>query len=549
MYLQYFGLNEAPFAITPDPAFVYLSQRHKDALAHLLYGIGQGGSGGFVQLTGEVGTGKTTLCRCLLEQVPDDTRIALILNPMITPTELLAAICEELNIDTTAASHSSKLLVDRLNRYLLDTHARGERVVVVIDEAQNLSTEALEQVRLLTNLETSKDKLLQIVLLGQPELRDLLQKQDLRQLAQRITARYHLTPLNHEETIAYIRHRMAVAGAVRNPFTRSGIKALYQLSGGVPRLINIIADRALVGAFAREKSRVDAKLVHQAAREVLSHSPVVRQRRWLAGSVLVGLLAIAMLLGLRALKGPAPETTTVGTTQEAAVEQVDAAETVAVSNPPVQQEPPATELAPETVTTLDIGQWLQEQDGQVWRDLGAIWGAQQDAGLMQAICVNDIPGAYACLREQGSWGRIQRLGLPVLLILQADQRRLLLLRGMNGDQLLLGSDNRQLSRNDLEAYWLGEFYVLWPQAEGWPNQIKRDDSGLAVDIVMQLAAGVDTPYTGEPVFDEQFENWLKSFQLRHGLEADGIVGPNTLVYLMAPSIPDPRLLQEWESME
>ena len=287
MYLQFFGLSEAPFAITPDPAFVYLSPEHRDALAHLLHGVGQGGSGGFVQLTGEVGTGKTTMCRCLLEQLPDQTHVALVLNPLLTPRELLATICEELGIDTRGITDSSKAMVDALNAYLLAQHAKGHRVVVVIDEAQNLSPEALEQVRLLTNLETPKEKLLQMVLLGQPELRPLLRRQNLRQLAQRITARYHLEPLNQQETAAYVRHRMKVAGAQRNPFTRSAMRALYQRSCGVPRLINIIADRALAGAYARESGRINARLVHAAADEVQPSESRVRSNPW------PGLLATA----------------------------------------------------------------------------------------------------------------------------------------------------------------------------------------------------------------------------------------------------------------
>lgn len=245
MYLDYYGLDEAPFSITPDPTFIYLSGRHRDALAHLLYGVGKGGSGGFVQLTGEVGTGKTTLCRALLEQVPPETHIALVLNPLMGPVEMLAAICEELGIPVVGVEDSPKGLVDRLNAFLLDAHDRQERVVLVIDEAQNLSPESLEQVRLLTNLETSKDKLLQIILLGQPELRELLRRRSLRQLAQRITARYHLTPLGPEDTARYVSHRLAVAGAGRDPFSRSGMKALFHRSQGVPRLINIIADRSL----------------------------------------------------------------------------------------------------------------------------------------------------------------------------------------------------------------------------------------------------------------------------------------------------------------
>ena len=253
MYLEYYGLKEAPFSITPDPRYVFLSERHRDALAHLLYGIGKGGSGGFVQLTGEVGTGKTTLCRLLLEQLPEHTRVALVLNPRLTPVELLETICEELKLDIGNRGGSLKGLVDTLNAYLLDAYAQGLRVVLIVDEAQNLTTEALEQVRLLTNLETPTQKLLQIILLGQPELRDKLGDTELRQLAQRITARYHLTPLDRPETEAYVRHRVAVAGGAKLPFSRLGLRALYKRSGGVPRLINIIAYRALMAGFAREQ--------------------------------------------------------------------------------------------------------------------------------------------------------------------------------------------------------------------------------------------------------------------------------------------------------
>src|SRR5687768_8483196 len=222
MYLEHYGLAEPPFSITPDPRFVFLSERHRDALAHLLFGIDKGGSGGFVQLTGEVGTGKTTLCRLLLEQLPENTRVALVLNPRQTPVELLETICEELHLDlggdnSRSKRGSAKALVDTLNAYLLQAYAQGLRVVLIIDEAQDLSIEALEQVRLLTNLETDTQKLLQVILLGQPELRTLLARDELRQLAQRITARFHLTPLDAGETERYLRHRHAIAGGVRLP--------------------------------------------------------------------------------------------------------------------------------------------------------------------------------------------------------------------------------------------------------------------------------------------------------------------------------------------
>ncbi len=270
MYLAHFGLSEPPFAITPDPRFVFLSERHRDALAHLMVGIGQGGSGGFVQLTGEVGTGKTTLCRLLLEQLPPNVRIALVLNPKQTPLELLETIADELQIELPGKRRSIKMLVDALNTHLLSAYAQGLRVVLVIDEAQELSRDALEQVRLLTNLETTTQKLLQIVLLGQPELRDALSRPALRQLAQRITARFHLTPLAALESDAYLRHRLGVAGAQGFPFDDGAVKRLHALAGGVPRLLNVLADRSLLAGYVHGKARVDSALVDLAAAEVLA---------------------------------------------------------------------------------------------------------------------------------------------------------------------------------------------------------------------------------------------------------------------------------------
>ena len=269
MYLSHYGLAEPPFAITPDPRFVFLSERHRDALAHLLYGIGQGGSGGFVQLTGEVGTGKTTLCRMVLEQLPDNVRVALVLNPKQTPLELLETVCEELHVVAPRKRRSLKTQIDALNQYLLEAYAQDLRVVLIIDEAQELSRELLEQVRLLTNLETSTQKLLQVVLLGQPELRETLARPALRQLAQRITARYHLTPLQLAETGAYLRHRIAVAGASVFPFEDAAVRRLHGLSGGVPRLLNVLGERALLAGYVHGRNHIDAGLVDLAAREVL----------------------------------------------------------------------------------------------------------------------------------------------------------------------------------------------------------------------------------------------------------------------------------------
>src|SRR6056297_188371 len=252
MYLEHFGLLESPFSIAPDPGYLYMSERHREALAHLLYGLKT--DGGFVLLTGEVGTGKTTICRSLLDQIPDHVDLAYVFNPKVTATELLETICDELQIERPTTA-SVKALVDLLNQHLLDNHARERKTVLLIDEAQNLSAEVLEQLRLLTNLETSRRKLLQIILLGQPELRDLINRPQMSQLAQRVTARYHLKPLEKHDIAAYVAHRLKVAGCDRPLFTSGAIRRISCLSRGVPRLINLLCDRALLGALTQQKAR------------------------------------------------------------------------------------------------------------------------------------------------------------------------------------------------------------------------------------------------------------------------------------------------------
>src|SRR5512137_1082185 len=291
MYTSFFGLQEKPFAITPDPRYLYLSERHAEALAHLLYGINE--AGGFIQLTGEVGTGKTTVIRSLLEQLPGHAEVALILNPRVTPAEFLLTICEELHLPVVEGHReSTKALMDLLGHYLLDAHARGRRVVLIVDEAQNLSFETLEQVRLLTNLETATTKLLQIILIGQEELRTLLEQPDLRQLAQRITGRYHLSPLSRDETAGYVKHRMRVAGATAEAFTPTALREIHRLSGGIPRVINVVCDRALLGAFTREDHRVGAAYIRQAAAEVYGRPVPAPWLRWATAGAIAAALAL-----------------------------------------------------------------------------------------------------------------------------------------------------------------------------------------------------------------------------------------------------------------
>ena len=267
MYTHYFGLKEKPFSIAPDPRYLYMSALHQEALAHLLYGIS--GDGCFILLTGDVGAGKTTVCRCLLEQLPENADLALILNPKLNAMELLASICDELEIVVTGKKTSVKIYIDHLNRYLLAAHARGRITALLIDEAQNLSMDTLEQLRLLTNLETEKQKLLKIILLGQPELRQLLENEGVAQINQRITSRYHLLPLASQDVAAYVGHRLAVAGVRKKLFSEAAVRRVAELSRGVPRLINLVCDRSLLGAYVEEKDQVDLRIVNQAAREVL----------------------------------------------------------------------------------------------------------------------------------------------------------------------------------------------------------------------------------------------------------------------------------------
>jgi general secretion pathway protein A len=294
MYTSRFGLKTPPFSISPDPRCLYLSEPHRNGLAHLVYGVQQ--HGGFVQLTGEVGTGKTTLCRCLLEQLPPEVDVALILNPRVTVAEFLASVCDELRITRPAGTRGIAALVDVLHRYLLDAHARGRRTVLIVDEAQQLPWTVLEQIRLLTNLETPTRKLLHIILIGQPELSTLLAQRRMRQLSQRVTARYHLVPLRRSQTCAYIRHRLRVAGGDTTLFTPAAARAVHRRSGGIPRIINVLCDRALLAAYARGLRGVTTSTVRLAARDVQGNAGrqgAVLRFAWRAGLAVLGGAALA----------------------------------------------------------------------------------------------------------------------------------------------------------------------------------------------------------------------------------------------------------------
>ncbi|GMU43224.1 MAG: AAA family ATPase [Xanthomonadales bacterium PRO6] len=528
MYLDFYGLAEAPFSITPDPRFVYLSERHRDGLAHLLYGVGQGGSGGFVQLTGEIGTGKTTLCRLLLEQLPEKTRVALLLNPLLNPIELLETICEELHLEIAGARGSIKALTDRLNAFLLQAHADGERVVVIVDEAQNLSVESLEQVRLLTNLETATQKLMQIILLGQPELRELLDRPDLRQLAQRITARYHLTPLDADETETYVRHRLHVAGSERLPFTRLALRTLHKRSGGVPRLINVIADRALVAGYARSLDSISERVIDEAADEALHGGPRRRRRMWMSAAAVLALL----LLSLLAWRWPRASDP---------VEQAYAA---------VAPEAPAE--APEQALRRLLAQPAGD-DLATWTRLAELWQWPAGPQQLQALstCEGRIAGGVNCLRASGPLGRLGALDRPVVLRLRGGEAGFVsaLLLGMDEQRVRLGFSGEVITvpRALIELHWLGDYRVLWRAPDWVPTTLRQGDRGAGVVWLRERLAsaevqlGLEGPVGQGDEFDGELERRLRRLQLRLGLIADGIAGPETQMALSSYDDEGPRL--------
>jgi general secretion pathway protein A len=531
MYLEFYGLKEPPFSITPDPRYVFLSERHRDALAHLLYGVGKGGSGGFVQLTGEVGTGKTTLCRLLLEQLPENTRVALVLNPKLSPVELLETICEELKLDIDDKRGSLKGLVDTLNIYLLDAYAQGLRVVLIADEAQNLSTEALEQVRLLTNLETPTQKLLQIILLGQPELRDKLNETELRQLAQRITARYHLTPLDRDETEAYVRHRVAVAGGARVPFSRLGLRALYQRSSGIPRLINIIADRALMAGYAREQDAIGEQLVDRAADETLpGHARYWLRRygRWAAAA----LLLIALGSGVPYLLHRPPQTPV----QAAPI--APAVATTPAHDDPLQQVRDAITHSPDSELTA-------------WTQLLARWQVNSaDVSVREAArCQNMIFTGLDCLHGSGTIEQLARFDRPLILLLrQGDAHAQALLQGVDPQhvRLDLAGQTRVIDKDALSGIWNGEFVAVWRLPAGIPATLHAGDAGPGVAWIKAQLARMDAGKaadTGPAYFDTALEERVRKLQVAYGIKPDGIVGPETLFALSALDETGPHLIR------
>lgn len=573
MYLSHFGLNEQPFSIAPDPGFLFLSRRHQEALGHLLYGAGQ--TGGFVALTGEVGTGKTTLVRTLLEQKLDNVDIALCLNPGLSVNDFVESLCDELGVEYQAGA-SLRQLSHSLNQALLASHAAGRHSVAIIDEAQNLSREVLEQIRLLTNLETNKEKLLRIILVGQPELQQLLARNDLRQLAQRITARYHLGELNRAETAAYIQHRLSVAGTQNPILTKGALSAAHRLSNGIPRLINILCDRALTMAYADEAEHVTAGRMKKAAHELLPD-----RRKKIEMLPLIAVLSFLVLVlavltrypgelqGIKQQLFPvapdalAGDAVMRGTSQQLLVEtpaevpvEIPPANSeqaslnsspVAPSGKPrsvnpvqkVDAEQPIAPSAPDSrsaapVVSLDA---LFEFPNAV-ESLLERWQVTDPASSSADTLCQDIQKyQLRCLEGHGSLSELRDFNRPALLtISRAGAITTALLQAADEQKLIFqsGAGLLALQEGEFQNYWTGAYRLLLRLPASGVFTIRPEQSNAAVLWLRKQISQYDglgsesaSPYT----YDDQLKRRVELFQRKNDLEADGVVGGKTLTLL------------------
>lgn len=581
MYLQYYGLREPPFSVTPDPAFLYLSAQHREAFGHLLHGTGE--YGGFVQLTGQVGTGKTTLIRALLNNQPPELDVALCWHPQLDVLEFVATVCDELGVAYDRNGHVTlKTLIDRLNAHLLASHAKGRRTLLIVDEAQNLSRDVLEQLRLLTNLETSKHKLLRIILVGQPELDTFLARNDLRQLSQRISARFTLMSLSREETSAYIDHRLSCVGGSGHLFTPAARRSVYRYTQGTPRLVNLVCDRALMGGYAEGLSMIGPSVIRNAAHEVLPRrgrrSLMPGQRLWSAAAVaaiLLLVLALAVFQPTRigqltawAIAGPANNT--AGTTQS--VSAPDESAGYRMSDPPVAVAPgrkpePSTTVAsgaddsepsikPVLASGANVGlarndmaqaehsesqhvppaELLPAGDAQL-AQLLSLWGVSNIA--IDVGCDDLHLRDLRCLSEHGTLTRLEHFNRPAILLLQyGDRRQSVLMKELDGDgATIVGAQaSRRISRKSLTRLWTGSFIMVW-RANGEVSYIRDNMIGEVVAwlrrrLTHAMGPSPDLEPGSQPrIFDQQLAARVQQFQQAHGLEPDGIVGPRTQIML------------------
>ena len=547
MYAKFFGLKQQPFSIAPDPRYLFMSERHREALAHLRYGATAGG--GFVLLTGEIGAGKTTVCRCFLEHLPKRCNVAYIFNPQLTVLELLKTICDEFHVPVVhpdAGNATVKDFIDPLNEFLLRTHAIGLSNILIVDEAQMLAAEVLEQLRLLTNLETNERKLLQIILIGQPELREMLARPELEQLAQRVTARFHLPALSENDTSKYIRHRLAVAGQPElRPFDRKVRRRIHQLTRGVPRRINLLCDRALLGAYAEGKKSVDSATIERAAKEVFYKNepeppplPAPRRGLLLGAGVLGGALLFVGASWWWTGRSDAPPPAPL----------LPAAVAAPQASPPVSAPVPTpTPAASAPAVKWGIGSPTRVED-DAWRALSASWKVDLAGG---DPCANARQHQLQCYRRTVDLTLIRQLDRPGIVTLhdESDKPAYALLTGLGERHatLRMGDVSQRISLVSLAKIWRGEYATLWRMPPGYTNRIDKGQKGATVDWLAAALAKADgeTPPADPSVFDHKLQARLTAFQLAHGLKPDGLPGPTTLMQLnRVTGVDEPKLAPE-----
>lgn len=560
MYTAHFGLSQDPFSIAPDPRYLFMSERHREALAHLLYGVAGanqatgGTGGGFVLLTGDIGAGKTTICRCFLAQIPPHCHVAYIFNPKLSVLELLQSICEEFHI-TLKAGHAGaptvKDYIDALNAFLLQSHAAGQNSVLIIDEAQNLAPEVLEQLRLLTNLETSERKLLQIVLIGQPELRDMLARPELEQLAQRVIARFHLDALSPAETGQYIGHRLGVAGhAGALPFDAKAMRRIHQLTRGVPRRINLLCGRALLGAWATGESRINRKVVDKAATEVFgpeagSASSLKGQR---LGYGLAGLALLAALTLLAWQLGAAPEEPQALSPTAAHTAQAAIPASAASTEPQ-----PASALAAVPSASLQtLWSQLPVDINAAWRELAPDWKLPTNSA---DPCQTASAQQLSCYRASKlTVPQLRQLNRPGILTLQAAQgpavHAVLVGQSEQTATLRLQGRMQTIRLVELAQFWRGDFATYWQVPPGYEAGLRDGSTGEAINWLAGRLSLLDGGPTkagdGTPlVLDAALRARVRAFQRARGITPDGQPGPMTFMQIdSATQGQAPRLIKE-----
>ncbi len=529
MYHEFFGLKEPAFSIAVNPRYLFMSDQHREALAHLLYGIQ---NGGFVMLTGEVGTGKTTIVRCLLEQLPDNTDIAIILNPTANAPELLSTICDELGVSYIDDELTVKNLTDALNVFLLNNHRKGRKTVLLIDEAQLLRVPVLEQIRLLTNLETTTEKLLQIMLVGQPELKKLLARPALRQLSQRITARFHLEALTPAETKAYIHHRLKIAGLPdhQRPFSDTIIREIHRFSGGIPRLINVLCERLLLGAYAQNQHVIDKRIFAAATKEVAGTATQEEEKiaaaRTSWHALLVGVLALVMA-GVWFLL-PDDPSNFPPTTAEAQVQiasSVTSGSAISASSAAVVAEalPPASPVVAMATRDMVAAQL-------VLFDYLAI-----PIDNRMNPCLSSVTANYSCEKARlSSWDELKDVNRPGLMTLATDDKKwvYLLVVGLSENYLLVIENGMEkiVPWSDVAPVWTGDFVYVWSRPEGFDKSLQLGDKSDLVTWVAEQFARLDqqpAPLTRQ-FFTEKLKKRVELFQRTQNILPDGVIGAQTL---------------------